>query len=462
MVAYRGRVVAIRVGAFASSGLGGPTRGRRLAALAILLAAPALYPLYTANVQLGSAPETLAATLTAHSIAREGNFDLREYFADGAGIETWRRYSLPEHEGAMLSVEPLVSSLSFVPALLPFRGAALSRWELRAIGNRVAAVLAIVAVVGLGWWLLSVTSIPRALVATSTVALATNHVTTVAAGLWSHTALAVWLVAGLALWSAAPRRPALYVLAGVALAAGAACRPIVAPALALVVVDAWRRDPSRRAAVATAVSIAAVAGLVSAGNWSVYGSLLGGRADVVRNISNSHQVASYFAFSPVHWAGLLFSPSRGLFVYAPFLLFALGGLVGSLRPGSPRTLRLLSLAGVLSFAAYGGIATWWGGWVFGPRYMTDLLPFFALWLALTPLPTRHRPLWAALFAAALGWSLWVQQLGVTRYPCGWNREPTSVDHDHARLWDWRDTQLARCLARHDAPSRRARARSEAG
>jgi hypothetical protein len=88
--------------------------------------------------------------------------------------------------------------------------------------------------------------------------------------------------------------------------------------------------------------------------------------------------------------------------------------------------------------------------VFGPRYLTDLLPFLALWLALTPIPTRWRPAWSALFVVLLGWSLFVQLLGVSRYPCGWNREPTSIDHDHARLWDWRDSQIQRCL---EAPPR---------
>ena len=85
--------------------------------------------------------------------------------------------------------------------------------------------------------------------------------------------------------------------------------------------------------------------------------------------------------------------------------------------------------------------------MFGPRYMTDLLPFFSLWLAIAPLAVRAKPLWSVLFVAALGWSVWVQQLGVDRYPCGWNAEPASVDREHSRLWNWRDTQIARCWAK---------------
>jgi len=74
------------------------------------------------------------------------------------------------------------------------------------------------------------------------------------------------------------------------------------------------------------------------------------------------------------------------------------------------------------------------------------LPYFALWLALTPLPRRGRVVAAVLFTAALFWSIWVQQLGAWTYPCAsWNGTP-SVDKHPERLWSLRDTQIARCTA----------------
>ena len=104
----------------------------------------------------------------------------------------------------------------------------------------------------------------------------------------------------------------------------------------------------------------------------------------------------------------------------------------------------MSLAGVLVFGLYGLVSTWWGGWVFGPRFMADVLPFFALWLTRTPLPARGRVVLAVLFAATLGWSVWVYELGVRAYPCGWDSSPISVDLVPARLWALRDTELSRC------------------
>ena len=106
----------------------------------------------------------------------------------------------------------------------------------------------------------------------------------------------------------------------------------------------------------------------------------------------------------------------------------------------------MSLAGVLVFVLYGLVTTWWGGWVFGPRFMTDLLPFFALWLARAPVPRRGRVPLALAFAVALGWSIGVYELGVRTYPCGWDSSPISIDLSPARLWRLHDTELGRCWA----------------
>jgi hypothetical protein len=253
---------------------------------------------------------------------------------------------------------------------------------------------------------------------------------------------------GLLLWSHARRHPGLYPLAAALLAAAAACRPVLVPAVLVALADTWLVAKARPA-IAMATTILAV-GLGTAAlyaNWHIHGSLLGGRTEVVSAIRRSHAVYAYFHFSPTHLAGLLVAPSRGVFVYSPVLLFAIPGLLHSLRAGQAPAARLISVAGILTFLLYGFIATWWGGRVFGPRYMTDLLPFFAFWLVSTPLPRRGRPFLAAAFALALSWSVGVQQLGALAYPCGeWDAKPRPIDKHPERLWSLRDTQIGRCAA----------------
>ena len=423
------------------------TSVRRAAVLLVLLAlAPFLARFYAQNARLGAVPETISAGVTAHAIVHAGSVDIAPYYT-AADFPRGLLYGVRPEGVHLYSIEPLASSLTFAPLLLPHRDLPTQRFRIRwHVFLTVAARLTTLTVLLLAAWLLTLVSVPRALLITAIIALATSMRTIAAAGLWQHASAAPWLVAGLALWSWAPRRPWLYPCAGAALAISTACRPIMVPAALLVGWSAMRDGRQRTIAVVTAVVVLAIGGLALFGNWYLHGSLLGGRASIVTAIAHTHAVTSYFAFSPWNLVGLLAAPSRGLFVYSPVLLFALPGLARSLTASAPAAERRMTVAGIMIFLLYGFIATWWGGWVFGPRYMTDLLPFMALWLARTPLPRRGVAVTGALFAAALAWSLWVQELGVRSYPCGWDSFPTNIDHTPERLWRWQDTEIARCWA----------------
>jgi len=96
--------------------------------------------------------------------------------------------------------------------------------------------------------------------------------------------------------------------------------------------------------------------------------------------------------------GLTFGAFRGLFVRAPWLLFALPAYVAWWRTGERRAewwVLLLAPLSLLLF--YGSSAMWWGGFAAGPRYIVPIIPFLAL------------P--AAWFAARL-WARPVARLGV--------------------------------------------------
>ena len=81
--------------------------------------------------------------------------------------------------------------------------------------------------------------------------------------------------------------------------------------------------------------------------------------------------------------GVLFSPSRGLFVYVPVLLFVLFLTARYWTILRRQKLVLMSLAVIVVDVAIGSTLTlWWGGWSYGPRELTETLPFFVL-LAIT-------------------------------------------------------------------------------
>lgn len=140
----------------------------------------------------------------------------------------------------------------------------------------------------------------------------------------------------------------------------------------------------RRAPLFVAAGLLPV-GLVLAHNWHVVGHVAGAyalayepkhiRGDVLANV-----------------AGLLFSPTHGLFVFSPFLFFVPLGLPRALRDRSTRWLTAAIGGGVaLQLILYGLFEDWRQGISFGPRWLTDMLPML-FWL----LP----PVVAGLSAAA--------------------------------------------------------------
>jgi hypothetical protein len=105
-------------------------------------------------------------------------------------------------------------------------------------------------------------------------------------------------------------------------------------------------------------------------------------------------VSSYgslgFTFDSPHLAGVLVSPRKGLFFYAPLLLLAVPGLLT--LPGRLREWRV-PIALLLVLNTY-LIASWWD-WQFGGSYghrgFVDVYPAFALGLAATFSRVSGRP-----------------------------------------------------------------------
>ena len=100
---------------------------------------------------------------------------------------------------------------------------------------------------------------------------------------------------------------------------------------------------------------------------------------------------------------------------------------------------------VLGWSLY---SVWWAGHCFGPRYAADLAIPLALVAAAAfgRKPRRSSSFRRTGVGAIVAWSLFVQSVGAFCYPGGdWNGTPADVDRAHARLWDWRDSQIPRTI-----------------
>ncbi len=149
--------------------------------------------------------------------------------------------------------------------------------------------------------------------------------------------------------------------------------------------------------------------------------------------------------------GNLISPSRGVLVFVPFLLFVAYLLVRYRRHVSTRLTALALAAIVLNWILVSSFPIWWGGFSFGPRLLTDVVPWFvlltivALKAALTAHTKRRGILSGAEFVAGallLALSIGINGRGaVSEATAYWNVRPQSVDEHPERLWDWHNPQF---------------------
>jgi hypothetical protein len=153
----------------------------------------------------------------------------------------------------------------------------------------------------------------------------------------------------------------------------------------------------------------------------------------------------------VGMAGLSVSPSRGIAIFSPIVLVAVLGAIKVWRaaPSSDSVLlaRYSSLAALAVFLTYSKFIVWWGGHGYGPRYLTDAMPFLGLlfaagFAALAHRTQRARPLRMAA-ATLLVYSVAVQAIGAFCWPSAWtlNDNPPY----RYRLWDWKESQIEMCI-----------------
>lgn len=146
--------------------------------------------------------------------------------------------------------------------------------------------------------------------------------------------------------------------------------------------------------------------------------------------------------------GILFSASRGQFVFVPVTLFVAYLVVRYARSLPLSPLVVPALVAVLGHVML--ISTfpqWHGGHSYGPRYLTPLVPWLVLLAALglrALLDRRARGMRLELAAGALllAWSVFAQARGAwIRETWTWNIEPDNISLHPERVWTWRRSQL---------------------
>jgi hypothetical protein len=147
-------------------------------------------------------------------------------------------------------------------------------------------------------------------------------------------------------------------------------------------------------------------------------------------------------------SGILFSPGRGLLVYTPVALFALFAFSRGSRAARAAHLPLFAIS--VTFIAGSCLIVaawpkWWGGYCWGPRMLSEILPPVMALIALGA-PVFHRASIRRIFAATALYGCAIQAIGVYFYPNGhWDNTPVPVDSAPGRLWNWKDNPISRTI-----------------
>lgn len=145
-------------------------------------------------------------------------------------------------------------------------------------------------------------------------------------------------------------------------------------------------------------------------------------------------------------AGLLFSPNRGLFIWSPFLVLSIVGILRIHKDRDSPISILFLICLVLHLILLSSFDMWWGGHSIGPRLLTETIPFF-LWftlkgtLQLSEQIESKKTLGALWFIACLLSFIFHFRASVDLGPTIWNRSPQNIDENPSRVWDWHDPQF---------------------
>lgn len=403
--------------------------------------------------------DSFYSLLLSESLLTHGSFRLDPFFEPplephrypGTGGGDELPYQIAAHGDHLYYGFPPGSSLLSIPAVAIGRLAGYSTiavdgtYDVEAekkLQKRLAALLSAVTVAILFTAARRRLSWRASLLTATAAALATPIWSSASRALWSHT----WLLVLMALVVAELLRrdpgaqPLRAVPLGTLLGLAYWVRPTAA--VPILMVTLWVAMRQRRRLPALLATMALWFGLLVAWSLSYFGTPLPPYFSATR-LDGSHL--------GVALAGNLISPARGVLVYCPVLFF-----VGWLLVRYRRQIRRPDLAALgcgvvtlhwLTISAY---SHWWGGYSYGPRLMTDLVPWLTL-LAVLGLQARDRTIAASgrrrRIESSLGAVLLLASFGMhavgglLKASGDWNVYPVDVDRRPQRLWDWSDPQF---------------------
>lgn len=374
---------------------------------------------------------------TALSLLGEGDVDLDEFI----GLIPPDDYRIVQLNGHFYPFFPLGPTLMATPLVLPY---ALLQPDIHAIEasystleKLCASILTALAVVIVYLTARSCAKVPPALLIALSFAFTTSAWSTASRALWQHGPSMLLLAVALYLLVLAQQRSGFAQYAALPLALSYAVRPT--NIISIVVLTGYvllchKKQFARYVLWASLVAI----------------------PFVLFNLNTHHAVLPPYYLSKLSMhskfgealLGNLISPSRGLLLLTPVLMFVFYSIWLKLR-----TRRLTPLDGALlaiiflHWVTISSFPHWWAGHSFGPRFFSDMLPYLSYLLipALVKVTgTAGHRLTRYSFVVAFVFGFGVHSAGALQpSTLNWSVWPENIDSRPSRVWDWTDPQFLR-------------------
>lgn len=360
-------------------------------------------------------------------------------------------WAVPVPDGHTISLYPVVLPVLIAPLYLPavgyleLRGWTDARLDriARVMEKLTASLIASIAAALLFVLLRRRASMFVALLLTIAYAFGTSSWGISSQALWQHGIAQLLVIVTLLLLTSRATTPRV-IAVGLVCSLIAMNRPpdaIIAAALGIyALVWAGRRRVPLLIAAAVLPAL-----LVLAYNIGYAGHIGGGYGLIGKPTFFRHDLLAGIT-------GLLFSPTRGLFVFSPFFLFLV--FAWRHRP-SNREERFLTLAMavavVLQILIYSK-TDWRAGISWGTRFMTDLMPFL-VWM-LVPVVAALRSFGRVCFMLAVAGAIVIQIIGAFFYTGDSDGAIYAIKQGPDRLraaWNWKNAPFIASLRNGPAP-----------
>ncbi|MFH1125546.1 MAG: hypothetical protein V1703_00330 [Candidatus Altiarchaeota archaeon] len=373
---------------------------------------------YTADMNVFYGSDTLVTQLLPLSLIRDGDFYLDEFMNSSFGTE----FSVVEVNNHLVSKFPVFTSLISTPIYLAFM---ISGYEMKSMhdislaGNLSATLITALSVVFLYVALKEITDERNAWYCALIYAFATCTWSVSSQDLWQHGASQMFLAASLYFLLKGLKDEHYTAYAGFTLACMVAARPPNIPiAVVLTVYVAHRQWRMLKRFLLWALPPVL---FLLAYSWFYFGSLLKfGQAQ--------YPLEGWVTPMSYGIASLLFSPSKGLFIYSPVLILSFIGIYYSWKNGNTM-LKYLSASVFAMILLWSKWWAWHGANCYGYRMLLDITPILILFMI--PVFQRHldNKWFKYLLIALIAYSVIVQVVGVLFFDGLWDKEFLGLYYD---------------------------------